>query len=93
MKPKKPDVDVSTKVAAKEMRFGTVPEVRVWFDGEPGQVSQIWSERENLPEEIEPEITYRDFEVRWSTAARIVHPTDPEEVEKAAGEEADRGED
>ena len=86
MKPKKPDVDVNTRVRAEELRFGAVPEVRVWFEGEPGQVSQVWSERGNLPEEVEPEVTYRDIEVSWSAAARIVHPTDPEEIERAAAE-------
>ena len=80
MKPKKPDVDLSTRVRAKELRFGAVPEARVWFEGEPEQVSEIWSERENLPEEVEPEVTYRDVEVRWSAAARVVHPADSEEA-------------
>ena len=69
---KKPDVDVSTRVRAKELRFGIVPEVKVWFDGEPAQESAIWSERENLPEEVEPGVTYRDVRVAWRAGARIV---------------------
>jgi hypothetical protein len=76
MKAKRPDVDVSTTVRARELRFSIVPEVAVWFEGEPAQVSRIWSERENLPKEVEPGVTYRDVEVRWAAAARVVHPTD-----------------
>jgi hypothetical protein len=29
------------------------------------------TERENLPDEVEPEVTYRDVRVRWHAAARI----------------------
>ena len=71
------DVDVTTRVRAKELRFGIVPEVRVWFAGEPGFKASSRTERVNLPEEVEPEVTYRDAEVRWEARAKIVHPTDP----------------
>jgi hypothetical protein len=29
------------------------------------------SERENLPEEVEPGVTYRDVRIRWRAAARM----------------------
>ncbi|HEX2392384.1 MAG TPA: hypothetical protein VHI77_05650 [Solirubrobacterales bacterium] len=77
----RPDVDVSTRVRAKELRFGRVPETRVWFEGEPAQESTSVVERKGLPDEVEPEVTYRDIEVRWSAGARIVHPTDAEGAE------------
>lgn len=77
--PKVPDVDISTTVRAKELRFGQVPETEVWFDGEPAQQSTENSERENLPDEVEPDVTYRDVKVRWSAGARIVHPTDADD--------------
>jgi len=32
------------------------------------------SERENLPEELEAGVTYRDFAVRWRVAARLNEP-------------------
>ena len=76
---KVPDVDITTSVRVKELRFGEVPDVRVWFEGEPGEESMSESERENLPDEVEPGVTYRDVKVRWSAASRIVHPTDPED--------------
>lgn len=74
-----PDIDVSTSVRAKKLRFGAVPETKVWFEGEPGEESTSETERENLPDEVEPGVTYRNVEVRWSASSRIVHPTDPEE--------------
>lgn len=73
------DVDVSTSVRARELRFGIVPETKVWFEGEPAQRHSSEVERENLPEEIEPGETYRDVGVRWRARGRIVHPTDPDD--------------
>jgi hypothetical protein len=85
MAKKKPDVDVTTSVRAKELRFGIVPEVKVRFDGEPAQESATWSDRGSLPDQVEPGVAYRDVDVGWSAAARVVHPTDAEEE----GEEVD----
>jgi len=76
-----PDVDVSTSVRAKELRFKTVPETRVWFEGEPGERSRLDVERENLPEEVEPGVTYRNVRVSWRARSRIVHPADAEPSE------------
>jgi hypothetical protein len=73
-----PDVDVWTSARARELRFGIVPETKVWFEGEPGVRSRLDTERENLPDEVEPGVTYRDVKVGWRARARIVHPTDPE---------------
>jgi hypothetical protein len=69
---------VDTSVRARELRFETVPETKVWFTGEPGQRSSSETERENLPAEVKPGETYRDVRVRWRARARIDHPTDPE---------------
>jgi len=71
------DVEVFTGVRADKLRFGTVPETKVWFEGEPAERSSARTERENLPEEVEPEVTYRDVKVRWQARSRIVHPSDP----------------
>lgn len=80
-----PDVDVFTSFRAKRLRFGAVPETRVWFEGEPGERSSLESERENLPDEVEPEVTYRNVAVRWRARSRVVHPADPD-VETAEDE-------
>ncbi|MGN6187487.1 MAG: hypothetical protein ACTHOE_01200 [Conexibacter sp.] len=71
-----PDADVFISVRARELRFGGVPATRVWFEGEPAVESSSHTERENLPEQVEPGVTYRDIGVRWRAHARIVHPTD-----------------
>lgn len=70
------DVEVFTGVHAEKLRFGAVPETKVWFEGEPAERSSTKTERENLPEEVEPEVTYRDVKVRWQARSRIVHPSD-----------------
>jgi hypothetical protein len=70
------DVEVFTGVRARSLRFGKVPETKVWFEGEPAERSSSRTERENLPEEVEPGVTYRDARVRWTARSRIVHPTD-----------------
>jgi hypothetical protein len=71
------DVEVFTGVRAQELRFGTVPETKVSFEGEPAERSSTKTERENLPEEVEPGVTYRDVKVRWQARSRILHPSDP----------------
>jgi hypothetical protein len=38
--------------------------------GEPA-VGGSQTERENLPERVEPGVTYRDVTVRWRAAARL----------------------
>jgi hypothetical protein len=71
---RKPDVEISAAVRAKELRFECVPEadVRAYADS-PASAESV-SERENLPDELEPGVTYRDFAVRWRLAARLEDP-------------------
>ena len=73
------DVEVLTGLRARSLRFGVVPDVSVGFEGEPGERSSTESERENLPDEVEPGVTYRDVHVRWGAAARIVPPPELDE--------------
>ncbi len=72
-----PDVDVTTRVRAEELRFRIVPKVKLRFTGEPAVRSRSSTERDNLPDQVEPEATYRGAEVRWTAGAKILHPTDP----------------
>jgi hypothetical protein len=72
-----PDVEVIASVRARELRFRTVPKVKVRFAGEPAFKATSWTERDNLPDQVEPGVTYRDVRVRWEARARILHPTDP----------------
>ena len=43
---------------AKTLRFKKVPETSVRFEGEPDVDAVSGSERENLPDEVEPGVTY-----------------------------------
>ena len=60
----RPDVEIGARMKAKRLRFEEVPETEV-----RGATSR--SERRNLPDEVEPGVTYEDVEVRWGAAARI----------------------
>jgi hypothetical protein len=64
------DIDVSTSVRMRSLRFNTVPSTRVWFEGFPGEVHSLRTERENLPDEVQPGITYENVTVRWRARAR-----------------------
>jgi hypothetical protein len=66
-----PDIEIGAVVRAKKLRFRKVPETSVRFEGEPDVDAVSGSERENLPDEVEPGVTYRDVRVRWRAAARI----------------------
>lgn len=78
MSGRRPDLDFFTSVKAKELTFGRVPEKKVRYDGEPDHETEVEVERENIPEEPEAGVTYRDVKVNWSVLQRIVHPTDEE---------------
>jgi hypothetical protein len=69
-----PDVEIDVGLRARELRLERKPEVRVTFfsDG-PARVEEE-SERDNLPDALEPGVTYRDFGVRWRAAARLEDP-------------------
>jgi hypothetical protein len=57
-----------------------VPEKKVRYYGEPARKTEVEVERDNIPEEPEEGAAYRNIEVRWSVAQRIVHPTDEESI-------------
>lgn len=79
MSDRRPDLDFLTSVKAKELTFGRVPEKKVRYYGEPDHKTEVEVERENIPEEPEAGVTYRDVKVSWSVLQRIVHPTDGED--------------
>lgn len=66
------DIDVSTSVRMRSLRFNTVPSTRVWFEGFPDEAHCLRTERENLPDEVRPGVTYEDVTVRWRVRARAV---------------------
>jgi hypothetical protein len=84
------DIDVSTSVRMRSLRFNTVPSTRVWFEGFPDEVHSLRTERENLPDEVQPGVTYENVTVRWRARARVVAQTylDIEEGELEEEDEA-----
>jgi hypothetical protein len=95
-KPRKdrpPDIEIGARASARKLRFRRKPETRVEFEGgtrvrsddrveDVELESESGSERRNLPEEVEPGVTYRNVEVGWAARARAVMPDDDEEEEE-----------
>jgi hypothetical protein len=76
-KPENPDIEFTADVKAKELRFEEVPETEVRFTGHPERESASGTDRENLPDEVEPHVTYRDPKVRLRIASALARD-DPE---------------
>ena len=66
-----PDIEICACARAKKVRFASKPETRVDFDEHPAVESESRVEKENLPEEVEPRVTYRDVRVSWRASSRI----------------------
>ena len=82
---KKPDIEFGARIDAKEMRFGEVPETNVEFFGNPGHESGHGDRRENLPDEVEPNKTYKDVRVDYRLSSRLLYG-DEEEADDEDGE-------
>jgi hypothetical protein len=87
-----PDVEIGASAKARKLRFRTKPKTNVEFEGgtrarthegieELELETDERSERRNLPDEVEPGVTYRDVEVGWEAEARVRMP------ERLEGEE------
>jgi hypothetical protein len=71
---REPDVEMAVSLRADEVRFECKPEVEVVAHADSPATAESQSERENLPDELEAGVTYRDFAVRWRVAARMNEP-------------------
>jgi hypothetical protein len=56
-----PDLSITARVTADSLRFEKVPDPKVEFTGKPRRGTVWKSERENLPEQVQPGVTYRDI--------------------------------
>ena len=82
------DVEIGASVKAKRLRFREKPKTQVELHGELREPkgdgaleTASGSERQNLPDEVEPGVTYRDVRVRWRAAARLKDPASSEDTE------------
>jgi|SRR5215211_7575688 len=78
-----PAIDIQADVKAKAVRFNEAPEADAEVRGEvadrtsedqPEIEAGSTTERENIPEEVEPGVTYRDVRIRWRAAAKVTDP-------------------
>ena len=70
-RPENPDIELTADVKARELRFKKVPETEVRFPGDPGRESVSGTEREGMPEEVEPGVVYRNPRVRLRIASAL----------------------
>jgi hypothetical protein len=68
------DIEFVALVQANELRFDEAPETQVRFFGEPGHESASGSDRTNLPDGVEPGVTYRNVRVDYRLASRLAEP-------------------
>jgi hypothetical protein len=71
---REPDVEIAARARADEVRFACKPEVRVRAYADAPATAESISERENLPDQVQPGVTYRNVSVRWRLAARLDDP-------------------
>src|SRR5215204_7137981 len=83
-----PAIDIQAEVKAKAVRFNEAPEADAEFSGEvadrtseeqPEIEAGSTTERENIPDEDEPGVTYRDVRIRWRAAATVTDPHRPQD--------------
>ena len=71
MTDREPDLEIAAAVRADEVRLECKPEVRVTAHADWPASAESASQRENLPDELEPGRIYRDFAVRWRAWVRL----------------------
>jgi hypothetical protein len=69
--PQLADIEIGAAAKMKAIRFEKVPETEVRFPDSDERRSGSLTERENLPDEIEPGVTYRDAKIRWRAEAAV----------------------
>jgi hypothetical protein len=87
-----PDIEIGAVAKARRLRFRRKPETKVEFEGRTrvrsdDRIEDVeletdsHSERRNLPDEVEPGVTYHDVEVGWIAQARARMSEEEEEEE------------
>ncbi len=71
-KPENPDIALDADVRMRELHFEEAPDPKVSFRGNTGRNSVWKSKRENLPDEVQEGVVYRDARVRLRIASEIV---------------------
>lgn len=61
------------------MVFGEQPRSRTEFSGTPGHESASGSDRVNLPQHVEKDVTYRHVRVSYRLASALLYPAESED--------------
>jgi hypothetical protein len=69
---KRPDVELTAEVKSRWLRFEKVPETEIRFSGYAEDQSVSGTKRENLPREVEDDVTYHDSRIRLRSAGSLV---------------------
>ena len=75
-KPENPDIALDADVRMRELHFEEAPDPKVRFRGNTGRNSVWRSTRENLPDEVQEGVVYRDARVHLRIASEIAN-SDP----------------
>jgi hypothetical protein len=67
----RPDVELTAGVKSRWLRFEKVPETEVRFPGYAEGESVSGTERENLPGEVQKDVTYRNARIRLRSAGLL----------------------
>ncbi len=68
------DISLTATVRIRELRFDAEPETHVEFFGEPERITEDSTERENLPDKVQPGVIYRNVVVRLTIASVFAEP-------------------
>jgi hypothetical protein len=69
-----PDLEISASARAEEVRFDCKPEVRVSAHSNAPATAASVSHRDNLPDDVEPGVTYRNVSICWRAWLRLDDP-------------------
>ena len=72
-KPRNPDIAFAAGVKMRELSFEEVPDPEARFRGNTERNSVWGSKRENLPDEVQEGVVYRDAGVRLRIATEITN--------------------
>lgn len=90
--PKSPDIALGANVKMRELYFERAPDPEVRFRGNTRRNSVWESRRENLPEEVQEGVVYRDAGVRLRIASEVIgSDPDPSNGPDTQRENADQG--
>lgn len=66
-----PDIFLTAGARVEELRFERVPDTKTRFWGQKERETESGTRRENLPEEAQPNVVYRDVRIRLKTIAEV----------------------